>query len=282
MGSSSTCHPLERVDFTGRQEGLSSTVFLALGWTLRGTGALAVRERRPKLEKALDFGGTEVAKLARLKRFVFEEANRHPPQFEDRVANRVEHAADLLVASFKKGDTVPGVGGALFDQFDLGRSGAGTFEDDPPLKLEDLLMAGLALDLDLIDLGDTFRSVGDQLGKVPIVGEEEEAFALEIETTDGVDLIPKGTQEIDDERALAGIGSTAEESLRLVEKEIDLLLPFEPRIDEFAVHLDMVALGVDLRAELGHHLAIDCHGASDDPLLRFAAGGEASGGDNLL
>src|SRR5215510_13778352 len=91
----------------------------------------------------------------------------------------IEHLPDLLIAPLEKCNVIPGVGLALFNQFDLCGRSAKAVDDDASRDLADLLRAGLASDFDVILLR---VGLGSQFGNdFPIDGDctlDDQLFRL--------------------------------------------------------------------------------------------------------
>jgi len=117
-------------------------------------------------------------------------------------------------------------------------------------------------------------------GEVPVVRQQEEAFRLDIEASDGLDSSPEiARDQVHHRVALFGIGHGRDEALRLVEKQVRLL--GRRAADPPAIQFDGVALRVGAFAELGD-APVDLNASLCDPFLRFAAGCEPCLREDLL
>lgn len=67
-----------------------------------------------------------------------------------------------------------------------------------------------AIEGDLVFLFDFEAGMGESKGEVAVVGEDEEAFAFEIESADVVDARPVWGQEIEDGAAFFFVGGGAD------------------------------------------------------------------------
>src|SRR5262245_14506655 len=88
--------------------------------------------------------------------------------------------------------------------------------------------------------------------------------------------------QVDDQGAVFRIGSTGQDSQRFVEQDIDLLLPFEFRVDLTPAHFDVIALRIGLDAEFGYDAAVDRHFARHNQFFSLPARSDAGRRYDLL
>jgi hypothetical protein len=119
----------------------------------------------------------------------------------------------------------------------------------------------------------------DQVREIPVIRQDQHAFRIVVQTADGIHADLDAFQQILDRRPAFRIGHGRDKARGLVQHDIDLRLL---RIDELAVHLDMVLVRVGLGAELGHHLAVHAHPAFGDERFRGAARRHSRGGYDFL
>jgi len=91
-------------------------------------------------------------------------------------------------------------------------------------------------------------------GQVAVVGDDEQAFRVVIEAPDGVDVVADSGEQIEDRRAALRVRPCRDVSRRLVQQ--DVARP-PGGADAPAVHADVVAGRIGLRAELAHDDAVD-------------------------
>ena len=77
------------------------------------------------------------------------------------------------------------------------------------------------LDLDPVDLGDVIRRMSQTVRQLPVVGQNQETFAVPVESPHGIDAFPHALQELDDGRAPLRIGRRGDDAFRLVQEVID-------------------------------------------------------------
>src|ERR1700730_10921899 len=109
-----------------------------------------------RVKQALHFAAREFAMAAEFESGVGNVADLYTAQLHYRMPDRIEHAADLLVLALAQRDFKPGVArfACSLDQFDSGRGCSRFSETDPSSQSFDLLFAGRASHLHVIDLLD--------------------------------------------------------------------------------------------------------------------------------
>jgi hypothetical protein len=207
------------------------------------------------------------------------------------VADLLEHLADFAVAAFGKGDLVPGVFGVTdaADSGGLGEDateffflGAAFVDHYAGAELVERLIAGLAADLDKIDLGHLVGGAGEQVGEVAVVGHQQQALALVVEAADGEDARLAG-KELHHRRATLRVAGGGDVAFRLVEHRIAEAIGALARLgQQLAVDADVIESGVGFASELDDRLAVDLDASFSDQLLGLAAGGDSGRGDDLL
>jgi len=248
--------------------------FEAAGFELAGSGEA----------QSFDFFGSQFAKLAGLdienKRAVADAAN-----LLDVVTDLFEHLAQFAVAAFDEDDFVPGIftGAQLLDaggrcaDFALPRLAA--LDGDSVAEALDHLVAGLPGDFDEISFFDAVRSLGEGVGEFAVVGDEEQTFALEVESADGIEALTELGEELHDGGAAFGVGNRGDVAARLVEQKVAMALG---AVEKLAIDADVIARGVGFGAEDRDNLAIDLDAALGDELFGVAAAGDAGLGEDLL
>ncbi len=136
-----------------------------------------------------------------------------------------------------------------------------------------------ALDLDEEGLRELVPDAENGGSEVAIVGEQDEAAVVVIESADGIDALGKTAQEIAKGAAILRIGEMGDDFGRFVDDEIGGLFC---GIDEAAGNFDAVGIGVGLGAELGDDVAVDANLTGDDELFGVAARGDAGVGNDFL
>ena len=135
----------------------------------------------------------------------------------------------------------------------------------------------LALDLDEVLLVHAEARVGEAVGEVAVVGEQQQALGVAVEATDR-EHPGLGGHEVDHGRPALRVRRGGDHPGRLVEQVVD-----EPGLhaDLRAVDLDDVDLGIDPPAE-HRHLAVHAHAPSLDQVLAGPAAAQPRLGQHLL
>ena len=173
----------------------------------------------------------------------------------DAVAARVEFDADALLAVviLVIGDVVGGDGTVIQ---------LNAFRDAQHV----VLGQGLVKD-DMVELRDLAARMCEFLGQVAVVGKQQQARGLLVETAHRIDALGAGIlDEFHHGVALIRVVGRGDEAFRLVEQDIAELLAVEglATIHHLVVGLHLVAHG-------GDHFAIHLHAAGLDKVVGFAA-----------
>ena len=122
------------------------------------------------------------------------------------------------------------------------------------------------IERDLIFLFDFITRMGQPLGEIAVVREEEEAFGLGVEAADVEKTRQMRRQQIEDGVARVRIAPGRNKSGRLMQHDVEPALA----VDEFAGDFDVIALAW-LGAEVGADLAIDRDAAGRDQFIAMPA-----------
>ena len=129
-----------------------------------------------------------------------------------------------------------------------------------------------------IDLVDFMARMREFRGEVTVGHHQQQAFRVEVQTSDGIDVSALANQ-VHDRRPLLGVASRGDIAFRLVEDEVAVL---DVEFDASAVDLDGVCGGISLGAERAHGFAVDRHPALENHLLRGAPRRHAGRGQDFL
>ena len=152
--------------------------------------------------------------------------------------------------------------------------------EDLALEIGDRLLVEPAVDGDVVALLNEIAGVGDAVGELAVVGQDQEAGAVEVEPADAVQpRLRRVLDEVDRARAPLGIAVGADGSARLEEHDVDMLLRPAQRTP---VDLDLVDGRVDPGRQPVDDLAVDGHGARKHEFLALAAGGDTRVGHHPL
>jgi hypothetical protein len=226
-------------------------------------------------------------KLTQVARLLIEDqrAIADAADFFDEMADFLEHLAQFAVAALDENDLVPGIV-ALADLTNAGRGGAdgrrarfAALDGDAAAENVQLCFSGLAGNLDKVSFFHARGGLGEAIGELAVVGDNEKALAHVIETANGVEALLHLVEELHHRGAALGVLDRGDEAAGLVENEVAVALG---ALEQLAVYADVVAAGVGLGAQHGDHLAVDLHAALLDHALGAAAAGDTGSGENLL
>src|SRR2546425_365766 len=115
-------------------------------------------------------------------------------------------------------------------------------------------------------------------GELPVVGQENQALTVAVESAHGGQVLPLAGQEVGQGAPAKGIFAGAEVTCGLVQGDVKFALEF----DRLAVHLDLVVTGQDFCAECPDDLSVYCDPASENDFFAGAPGGHAGFGEIFL
>jgi hypothetical protein len=108
----------------------------------------------------------------------------------------------------------------------------------------------------------------EPFGQLAVVGEQQQAFGVVVETSDGVDVLLHLGQQHEDRVAVFGIVARGHVAAGLEEHDV---APPAGDVDSLAVHTDVVMAGVGLGAQLEHRLAVHRDASLRDESFRGAS-----------
>ena len=103
------------------------------------------------------------------------------------MADRFEHAPHLSLPAFVQSDPQTGLALEARLHNNLRGRGHAIGQPDTPTDPVQILLIRVPTDLDAVDLRDSMPGVGKPLSHVSVVGEENEAAGVEVETADRED-----------------------------------------------------------------------------------------------
>jgi hypothetical protein len=140
----------------------------------------------------------------------------------DEVADFLEHFAQFAVAAFNQNNFVPGIV-ALANLANAGRRGAdavgarfAAFDCDACAKYVEFSLAGNAGDFDQVSFFHAGGGAGKAVGKLAVVGHQQQAFAHIVEAANGVKALAHLLKELHHRGAAFGILDGGDESAGLV------------------------------------------------------------------
>ena len=119
----------------------------------------------------------------------------------------------------------------------------------------------------------------DGIGKFAVAGEQQQALAVIIEASHGIDALLDAAQQVHHGLAALGIAHRGDAFGGLVERQIDHALGI---MQQAAIHFDVIAIQIGLAPELGDRRAINKNAPLQNELLGFAARGHSGAGKNFL
>lgn len=184
-----------------------------------------------------------------------------------------DHAADLAVFPFRQ------------DDGELARRDAGDFGRLGLVPVQYLHSCGHAGEFGIfdrpVDFDDVFLLVlvtgmHEAVGETPVVREDEEAYGILVETSDG----EYAFRDVDDvhDAGIALRDAGRDDAAGLVHLVVDEFLDFA---DGLVSDFDLVDSGYDRHSD-GRHLAVDLHEAAGDEFLSLAAGRYSGAGKVFL
>ena len=145
-------------------------------------------------------------------------------------------------------------------------------EPDALRQLVEDLSPGLSGDDDAVDLLDAELGVGELVGEFAVIGQEQEAHALLVETAHRVDALGDLGQEVDDAGFARGVVVRRDIAFRLVDREVDQPLA----LNSLAIDIDARLVGIDTGSEFADDLSVDRHAPLGDQF--FASPARADSG----
>jgi hypothetical protein len=213
-----------------------------------------------------DFLGGEGSELAGLEAAELDGANGHAAEAHDLVAELGQHAADLAVLAFGEDHFEDGGLALLAGDADLAGAGLAFSQPDALGEVAEGSVVGGAGDEGAIELFDAVSGVGEAVGELAVVGQEDEAGAGLVEASDGVDALGDLGQEIDDAWSAAGVVVGGDVALGLIDGVVDGDFEF----DGDAIDGDFGLERIDLGAELLDGFAVDGDAALFDEFFAGA------------
>ena len=196
-------------------------------------------------------------------------ANSRPYQTLHAITHRFEHAPDLSIDSLAQYNSQT----RRRARAQMCNARAFAVEQDSTEQFRREGCIPGAIQSYLILLVDLVARMREALGKIAVVCQNQEAFALRIESTDIEQAREFRRQQIKNRVAGARIFSCRNKTSRLVQNNVQR--PF--RAHELAVHFDVVALA-RLRAEIRARLSVNRDASGRDQFVAMPARADSGGG----
>jgi hypothetical protein len=201
-----------------------------------------------------------------------------PTDLLDKMSDLLEHLAEFAVAAFDQHHFVPRVV-ALADLPDAGRRSLhatfarpGAIDGHAFTKQIETFLRWLSADFYQVGLFYARRRFGQLVGKVPIVRDQQQAFAQVIEAPDGVKALVHLRKELHHCRPSFRIADCGHIAPRLIQHEVTEALR---SMKELSVDADVVAAGIRFGTKLGDDLSVDLDPAFANHLLGMTSAGYA-------
>jgi hypothetical protein len=215
-----------------------------------------------------DFGGVEGAPVGGFECAEMDGANPDSEEFENLVAELIAHVTDLSFEALLQDDSQTVVGQGVH----IHGPGEPAFDPDSTQHFFPVLDLEGFVEGDLVFLVDVAAGMGEGVGKVAVVGDEQKAFAFHVEASHVEDARPFWGKEVKDGSAVALVACGADITLGFVERGGELLGGVKDALSSFD---DVPRL--DLGGKIGDDMAVDPDFAVLDELFDSAAGAEAGG-----
>ena len=189
------------------------------------------------------------------------------------MADRLTHAPDLTVAPLVDGDAQPVRG----HQGDASGRGPAVLQVDPVPQAAQGARFRRAIDDDQVLLFHSEAGMGEPVGEIPVIGEQQEPLAVGVEAADRIDAWFVRDQ-VGHHWPAIGIGGRADGAGRFVEQVVH-----QPGQDAHrdAVHGHPVGDRINPAAQ-GRHLPVDLHPARGDEVFACPPAADATLGQHLL
>src|SRR5215213_1537377 len=188
------------------------------------------------------------------------------------MTNQLKHPPHLLIASLVKQNFKPGIRLGLIQlRYLSGGRARAVVERNSSSQSLNRGVGRHTLNFNLVNLLHAIAGRRHVIRKVAIVGEQQQAFGVEVETADGIQASQRRWQQLGDEWTAFGIGNTREITFGLVQQDVNFVAGLELRIDELAVYFDVIAIGISLAAQLFDHLSVYSDAAGNDQFFSVPA-----------
>jgi hypothetical protein len=178
-----------------------------------------------------------------------------------------EHALDLAVLALAQAHRQPDVRALLALELGLDAAIIDPVDGDAVAQRVKLLLRDLAMRADAIAPQPAGRGQLQHAGEAAVVGQQQQAFGVDVEAPDGDDARQVFRQRVEDGRPTLGVVRRGDEALGFVEEEQPGALGGAQRL---AVHQHVVGFA-DVVGGACQRLAVDDDAAFRDPALGVAA-----------
>src|SRR5687767_11151403 len=181
-----------------------------------------------------------------------DRAYSNAGQREYWVVNGETHTPHLPIPPFSQGyiEDRRVVIGIEVDELHIGRRGYSILQLYAFGKLFDCPLEDLAADYGAISFGNLVARVGQELGELAVIRQDEQAGGIHVQPANGVDARPDAANELHDRTLGVRVLHSRHVAGGLVKKEVDALDVLGERL---AVDANVVLIGIGFGARLGDH-----------------------------
>jgi hypothetical protein len=208
-----------------------------------------------------------------------QRADSHADQSTYSLSDRGEHPPHLALPALPQHHAQPVAIRTMREEVDRAPLRAPLLEVDAPLQLPALGVAQRPGNEYMIFLRDLEPWVGNAVGEVAVVGQQQQPLAVSVEPSNGIDARPR-RHKIPHRPTPPLVANGAHVAGRLVQQVIVVRGP--RRRNGLSVHSETVVLTVHQHAWLSHDGTVDRDAALAHQRLRGAARAYAGGRENLL
>jgi len=167
-------------------------------------------------------------------------------EVDDRVADGIQHTADLPVFALGDGDPEQGMAATLLDKRDFRGQGRAVFKGHAPAQQVQGFIRDHAFDGGLVGPGSLVAGVGEAVGPFAVIGEQQQSHGIEIESAHGIDPLGDVLYQVGHQGSAFRLVQRTDVAERLVDDQVS---PLGRPGDLAAVHFDPVAPPDRPRAE---------------------------------
>ncbi len=214
------------------------------------------------LTKRLQFAIGEVAEGSARNRSQLKRSDSRPNQFDDRIADLIEHLADDSVAPFVDHDTNDRSIFCIANRTDHFRQSALAVDGDSASKAVKDLRWGVTVEECFVLLVDPVAWMHDAVGDLAIVRQQQQSLGLAIETAYRNDTLVDG-HEVHDGVSAALVRHRRDVTTRLVEQNV----ASAHSRDQLAVDFDLLRTGIYFATEFSDDFAVDSDASFENQFL---------------
>jgi len=218
---------------------------------------------------------TELAALAVARRDCRKALT---PKLRHGMVDVLEDAPDEPISAFSDGDLQPSVAAVrALDDSDLTGRGAAVFQPNTASDPIQGFFIRLSPDLDHVALGDMHGGVRQLVREIAIVGEQEHALSIHVETTDRLYTLADAFQQIEDALSLLGVIPACNHTPGLVQQVVHVARRLWKRL---SIDCDVILRG-DGVPGMVNGLGIDLDTTLFDHCLGLTAAGKSRASDHF-